>query len=192
MWLPERTAFGQLRARLLGNLHGDIVEAGAGTGLNFRYYAGDARVLALEPDPAMYARAIQRLRPNVSLRPASDEAMDDLPAASFDAAVFSLVLCSVPDVRRTLERAKRILRPGGVVVLLEHVRSGGVLGTLQDRLTPFWLRVADGCHLNRRTRQEVERAGFVAIDARTVRVPGLVVRDLETGIYRTPSSGQNP
>src|SRR5690348_4529660 len=102
MWLRERTSLGRMRSRLLAPLCGDVLEVGAGTGLNFSHYAAGARVLALEPDASMYERARRRAGNGVSVVRAGDTHMDALPPKSFDAVVFSLVLCSVPDVAQSL------------------------------------------------------------------------------------------
>lgn len=181
-----------MRSRLLAPLRGEVLEVGAGTGLNFAHYRAGARVLALEPDADMYGRAQRRATNAVCVMHAGDTHMDSLPPNTFDAVVFSLVLCSVPDVTQTLSRAMRVLRPGGTLAVLEHVRSQGLLGAIQDRLTPFWQRAAAGCRLNRNIRQSIERAGFIPLAPGTARVPGVIVRDLEVGLYRTPSSGQKP
>jgi SAM-dependent methyltransferase len=192
MWLPERTSLGRMRSRLLAPLSGDVLEVGAGTGLNFSHYAPGVRVLALEPDPAMHERARRRAGSGVSVMQAGDAYMDGLAPGTFDAVVFSLVLCSVPDVAQTLARAMRVLRPGGTLAVLEHVRSQGLLGALQDRLTPLWQRTAGGCRLNRNIRRSIKRAGYIPLAAGSARIPGIIVRDLEVSLYRTPSSGQKP
>lgn len=99
----------------------------------------------------------------------SDAGGETLPFADgeFDAVVFTLVLCTVMDPARTLAEARRVLRSEGTLVVLEHVRGTGTLGTVQDRLTPLWRRVAAGCHLNRDTTSELERAGFDVADIRS-------------------------
>lgn len=168
------------------------MEIGAGTGLNFAHYSAGARVVALEPDPAMRERAMTRLRSNISMRPADDELLETLPSGSFDAVVCSFVLCSVPDIARTLRRVARVLRGGGTLAVLEHVRSPGALGRVQDALTPLWRRAAGNCHLNRETIRAIEEAGFIPQSAGISHIPGLIVRDVAAGLYRTPSSGQNP
>lgn len=192
MWLPERRSLGRMRSRVLASLRGEVLEVGAGTGLNFSHYTAGARVLALEPDGGMYRRARRRAGGAVRVLQAGDTHMDSLPPNAFDAVVFSLVLCSVPDVAQTLSRARRVLRPGGSLAVLEHVRSQGLLGAVQDRLTPLWQRVTGGCRLNRNIRESIERAGFISLAPGSARIPGVIVRDLEVSLYRTPSSGQNP
>jgi SAM-dependent methyltransferase len=83
-----------------------------------------------------------------------------LPDVSFDAVVFTQVLCTVTNPDRALAEARRVLRPGGRLIVLEHVRGSGSLARWQDRLTPLWSRLVPGCHLGRDTAAAVERAGF--------------------------------
>lgn len=82
------------------------------------------------------------------------------PDASFDAVVFTQVLCTVTDLDQALAEARRVLRPGGQLIVLEHVRGSGSLARWQDRLTPLWSRLIPGCHLGRDTAAAIERAGF--------------------------------
>ena len=158
----ERAGTAELRRDLLASLEGDVVEIGAGTGRSLPYYERARRVVAVEPDPSMAKRIAIRLpeaRVPVEVVSASAE---ELPFAdeSFDAAVATFVLCSVGDPVRTLAEIRRVLRPDGRLVLLEHVRGSGRLAAWQDRLTPVHRRVAGGCHLNRDTLATVARAGF--------------------------------
>ena len=82
------------------------------------------------------------------------------PDASFDAVVFTLVLCTVTDPGRALAETRRVLRPGGRLIILEHVRGSGSLARWQDRLTPLWSILNPGCHPGRDTATAIERAGF--------------------------------
>jgi len=147
------------RAALLAEVHGAVLEIGAGTGLNRRHYAADAEVTFAEPDPYM----ARRIPAPVVPAPA-----EELPFAdgSFDVVVSTLVLCGVDDVGRSLAEVRRVLRPGGRLVFLEHVRApdGSRLARAQDRLNPVWRAVA-GCDCNRDTLASLEAAGFV-VDAR--------------------------
>jgi ubiquinone/menaquinone biosynthesis C-methylase UbiE len=160
----ERRVLAPLRTELLWDLHGEIVEIGAGTGANLRLYNSEAHVLIIEPDASMARRAEKKLQAplaaTVELRIADDRSLDSLPAASVDAVVSTLVLCSVEDPAKTLKRAKRVLKGDGALVLIEHVRSMGAFGRLQDAMAPLWWHAAGGCYINRDTGALLSDAGF--------------------------------
>jgi ubiquinone/menaquinone biosynthesis C-methylase UbiE len=155
----ENGAIGRRRAALLHDVRGDVLDLGAGTGANFPHFPEDARVVAVEPDPHMAKRAEPRLRPNIELRRAPAER---LPFAdgSFDVAVVTLVLCSVDDLPGSLGELRRVLRPGGELRFIEHVRASGMGGRLQALVQPVYGRLSGGCHLTRRTEQALADAGF--------------------------------
>ena len=158
----ERAGLRERRRRLLAALEGDVLEIGAGTGLGLPHYARAARVVEVEPDPyrrAELERKLARARVPVEIVAARAEA---LPFAdgSFDSVVSMLVLCSVSDPAQALAELRRVLRPGGRLVLLEHVRGRGTLGRAQDLLAPLHRLVAGGCSPNRRTEETVEAGGF--------------------------------
>lgn len=206
MWIAERAAFGRFRQELLGEVRGDVLEVGAGTGLNFPHYAPSVHVRALEPDPAMMRRARKRVRRSaaqITLELAGDERLAMLPPDSFDAIVFTLVLCTVEDPDAALLAARRLLRRDGRLIIIEHVRSPGRLGAVQDLLRPLWERCGAGCQLNRNTAAALRRAGFETATLRTQRIPGGIIRDVLLGVApmashsgeadaRTPSTGQKP
>ena len=158
----ERTWLGQRRVDLVARATGEVLEIGAGTGANLSHYRGVARVVAAEPDPAMRARLESRLgRATVPIEVSNTPAERlELPDASFDTVVSTLVLCSVADPDATLAELRRVLRPGGQLLVLEHVRGEGRRARWQDRVTPVWRRVGAGCHPNRDTVAAIERAGF--------------------------------
>jgi len=155
----ERRRIGKLRRNLLANVRGDVLEIGAGTGANFEHYPSDARVIATEPDPHMLKRAQGKLRPNIDARLAPAE---ELPFAdaSFDTVVSTLVLCTVRDPARALNEARRVLRPGGSLIFLEHVRGEGALARFQKLIQPVYGWFAAGCHLSRDTERAITDAGF--------------------------------
>jgi SAM-dependent methyltransferase len=166
----ERAAIGEHRREALAGLRGRVVEVGAGNGLNFAHYPGTVtEVLAVEPEPYL-RRLAERAAPDapVPVR-VVDGVADALPAedGSFDAAVASLVLCSVPSQERALAELHRVLRPGGELRFYEHVAAGeGPLAVVQrgvDRLG-IWPALFGGCHTARDTVGAIEQAGF-AIEA---------------------------
>jgi ubiquinone/menaquinone biosynthesis C-methylase UbiE len=158
----ERTVLGPIRSELVGPLTGAVLDVGAGTGANLRHFRAAARVVAAEPDPAMRRRLTGRLGEATVPVEVSDAGAEALPFpdASFDAVVFTLVLCTVGDPDRALAEARRVLRPGGTLVALEHVRGHGAHARWQSRLDPMWTRVMAGCHLDRDTASAVRSAGF--------------------------------
>jgi ubiquinone/menaquinone biosynthesis C-methylase UbiE len=154
--LTERGKMKELRRRLLEGLHGTVLEIGAGTGANFAHYPPEARVTAIEPDKHMLKRAQAQItlldarNIDVRLAPAERLPFDD---ASFDAVVSTLVLCTVRSVPQALAEVRRVLRPGGELRFLEHVRGEGVLAGVQGFMQPAWGWFSGGCHLNRRTEE---------------------------------------
>lgn len=136
-----------------------ILEIGAGTGLNFPHYPHGARGVASELSFAMIERARSKNRPRgVHLMQNSAETLP-LANASFDAAFATLVFCSVASPRKAFAELRRIVRPGGTIVLLEHVRPRGLTGTLFDALSVFTVALFDD-HFNRRIAEEAQRAGL--------------------------------
>jgi ubiquinone/menaquinone biosynthesis C-methylase UbiE len=158
----ERAILGERRARLFAGLDGQVLEVGAGTGANLPYLRRASRVVAAEPDAAMRRRLAARVaQAAVPVELSSDPAENlRYPDASFDAVVFTLVLCSVTSPDRALAEARRVLRPSGRLIVLEHVRGIGRLARWQDRVTPLWSLLNAGCHPGRDTAAAIERAGF--------------------------------
>ena len=153
------------RRQLVGGLSGEIVEIGAGTGLNFRHYPADAVVLASDRDPVMLGRAIARgdeAAAEVHIFVANAQGRIPLRDDSADQVVSGLMLCSVPKQALVLAEVARILRPGGRFRFMEHVRDrdGSLRAGFQDAFNPVWRRMSGGCNCNRRTVAEVEHAGF--------------------------------
>lgn len=152
------------RRRLVEAAHGTVVEIGAGYGATFPFYpSAVSSVLALEPDPTLRALALaEAIQAPVPITVHNGVA-ESLPAAdeSVDVVVCSLVLCSVADQSAVLTETLRVLRPGGLLLFYEHVRSAHfVLAAAEDLLTPLWSRMAGGCHPNRDTASVIAAAGL--------------------------------
>ncbi|MEK7337948.1 MAG: class I SAM-dependent methyltransferase, partial [candidate division NC10 bacterium] len=147
-WPAERGSLGRRRATLAREAGGRVLDLGAGTGLNLPHLRGARRYVGVDPDPAMLRRARPRAIAAVvpaALVLARGEHLP-FPAGAFDTVLATLVFCTVPDVPAALAEVRRVLRPGGVLLFLEHVRSGRPrLGALQDALTPLWRRCFGGC-----------------------------------------------
>lgn len=163
--LMERQGLAEQRRLLLGDATGVVVEVGAGDGVNFRHYPpAVTRVLALEPEPRLRERAAARAREGALPVDVVDGLADRLPVAeaSADTVVCCLVLCSVPDPDAALAEARRVLRPGGRLLFMEHVVAGEAgAARLQRRLDRlFWPRLFGGCHSGRDTVGSIGRAGL--------------------------------
>lgn len=170
----DRRGLGAMRGRLLADLRGAVLEIGGGTGANLRHYRNLERLVVTEPDPAMARRLRQRLAALALPFPVDVLEVGDLadvPSGSFDAAVSTLVLCTVPDPAAMLADLRRVLKPGGRLVVIEHVRASGVAGRVHDLLTPLQRRWAAGCRLDRRTADLLVAAGFDVAEVRPWTLP---------------------
>lgn len=161
----ERGRLGAKRHELLAGLHGDVLDVGAGTGANLAHLAATVdRLIAVEPDAAM----AHRLWPRAAAHPSNVEVVVGagaealpLPDRCVDVAVTTLVLCTVQDPQAAVSELRRVLRPEGRLVVIEHVLDPDPRrARWQRRLTPAWRRVAHGCHLDRDTRTTLARGGF--------------------------------
>jgi ubiquinone/menaquinone biosynthesis C-methylase UbiE len=160
----EKDGLSAHREQLIATATGDVLEIGGGTGANLPFYGEGVSTLTMtEPEEPMARRLQKRileLRPDAKLLRTPAEALpfdDD----SFDVAVSTLVLCTVEDQPRALRELRRVLRPGGRLLFIEHVRSEEPkLARWQDRMLPINLRIAHGCHCNRRTLDGIRAAGF--------------------------------
>jgi ubiquinone/menaquinone biosynthesis C-methylase UbiE len=171
MVLLEKTGLGRWRAWLAGGVsRGRVLDLGCGTGRNLPLYGEGVRAIGLDPCHESLLKARRRI-PGVPLVRARAEALpfrDD----TFDTVVSGLVFCSVGDVPRGLGEVKRVLRPGGALRMLEHVRARGPFAArMQDLTQPAWTWFTGGCHPNRDTEAAVAAAGFV-LDTASYRAQG--------------------
>jgi ubiquinone/menaquinone biosynthesis C-methylase UbiE len=151
------------RERVLADAQGRVLEIGIGSGLNLPFYAhSPQQVIGLDPSAKLLAmaRRTRRVQRPITFVEGSAEAVP-LDANSIDTVVTTWTLCSIPDVQRALDEMRRVLRPGGSLLFVEHGLSPDPkVRKWQDRLTPAWRCVAGGCHLNRPIAQLIEAAGF--------------------------------
>lgn len=153
------------RQELLAGLKGSVLEVGAGTGANLPLYPERVERLVLaEPDRDMGRKLRERLEGLGRSADLCEASMEALPFedGTFDGVVCTLVLCSVPNPEASLAEVKRVLRPGGKLVFIEHVCDEQRFGRrlLQRGLEPLWKPLAGGCHLTRRTETTIRQAGF--------------------------------
>lgn len=172
----RQETFVPFRKRVIGAAEGRVLEIGAGSGLNLPLYGPAVRsVLALEPSAELLAMAHRRAAEAsvpVEFLEASAEAVP-IDNSSIDTVVTTWTLCTVPDGEGALSEMRRVLKPGGVLLFVEHGRApeAGV-ARWQDRLDPLWSRVAGGCHLNRRIDALITGSGFRIESLAHARLPG--------------------
>ena len=160
----EEAGLRQMRRELLAGAGERVLELGAGTGINLDLYPEGVRDLTLvEPDPHMAKRLRTRLAELPRRATVAEESAERLPFDddSFDTAVATLVLCTIPDPAAALAEAARVLKPGGRLIFIEHVRAEEPgLARWQDRLEKPWRFLGDGCHCNRDTVAAISASRF--------------------------------
>ncbi|MCP2262561.1 Methyltransferase domain-containing protein [Streptoalloteichus tenebrarius] len=174
-------------AALVAPVRGRVVGFGAGTTATLRHYGPPRCLVVVEPDPGVGVEIdheASALRLPVTVLAARPERLP-LPSDAFDVVVSALALCSVADQAAALAEARRVLAPWGRLVFLEHIRSVGLPGRLQDLAAPLWSRLAGGCRPDRRTLPAITAAGFQIteleiVDARGRSLAAPVVRGVAT------------
>ena len=186
-----------MRERLLAGAHGDVLEIGGGTGLNLPYYGSAVGSLTItEPHPPMLRRLERRVQAHRPAATVLRAPAEDLPFSdhSFDVAVSTLVLCGVDDQPRALRELRRVLRPGGRLLFIEHVRSDDP-GTarLQDRVN--WLnQLVVCCDCNRPTLDSIRGVGFTVAEVEHTALPKAppFVRPAILGSATVPAAARLP
>jgi SAM-dependent methyltransferase len=173
----DRAGAAAHRRSLVSGLSGRVIEVGAGNGRNFAHYPPEVTaVLAVEPEPRLRAAARRAAGPAPVPVTVVDGVAERLPAGDgeFDAAVLSLVLCSVPEQAVALREVHRVVRPGGQLRFFEHVaaeRPGALRRVQRLADATFWPRLCGGCHTGRDTVAAIRAAGFVVDDLVRFRFP---------------------
>lgn len=174
----EDAGLRDMRRETVGQARGRVLELGAGTGLNLDLYPESVQDLTLtEPDPHMIKQLRKRVEESGRKVEVIEAPAERLPFEddSFDTAVVTLVLCTVPDPAAALREIGRVLKPGGQFLFLEHVRSiDPSLAKWQDRLEGPWRFLGDGCHCNRDTVSAISAAGFDLGDVERPEFPKVV------------------
>lgn len=193
MKATEEAGMREIRREALSAARGRTIDIGAGTGINIDLYPdGLAELVLAEPDENM----LRHLRPKLPADGSRIELVQapadrlPFPDDTFDTAVFTLVLCTVPDPAAALQEAARVLRPGGQLIFVEHVRaqSPGV-ARWQDRLERPWRFFGDGCHCNRDTVATIEASPFELESLERGELPKAppIVRPLARGTASLPA-----
>ena len=190
----EEACLGEWRLGLLRQVSGDVLEIGAGTGANIKFYSDNVtRLVLTEPDKHMrrlIKEQVNNHNPgNVAVSSGTAEQIEAADE-SFDYVVASLVCCSVKDLNVCLGEIRRVLRPGGSLVFLEHVAAddGSRRRRWQNRITPIWKTFMGNCHLNRETEQAIVAEGFeiIQIERESMRKAPSIVRPTIRGIAQKP------
>jgi len=185
----ERSLF-KTRRDMLQNIEGNVIEVGAGTGVNFKFYSDKAKVIAIEPSKPMLLEAEKKIGSNsnidlVNYGVCDKELSNIIKEESADYIVSMLVLCTIPNPKKALDYFKKWLKPGGKLIILEHIHAQKSHNKkIQNIINPAWRAFADGCNLNRNTDILLEEAGFKPISEEYIKRSLRFVK----GVYRVVGS----
>ena len=170
MRAADRAGLRRARLRVAGGARGDTLEIGIGTGSNLGVYPASTAIQGVDVSAVALSVAAEHARRagRAVVLVEGDAAALPFADDSFDTVVATFVLCSVGDVARSLHEARRVLRPGGTIRLLEHARSGNrAVSLLQERSAPAWARISGGCRLDHDVRRAVRETGFTVVEERS-------------------------
>ena len=175
-WSMRSQRLTPFRSRVVSAAEGRVLEIGIGSGLNLPFYTAQVRqIFGLDPSPPLLARARNRVlttQPLVQFLAGSAEQIP-LDTCSVDTVVMTWVGCSIADISRALDEIRRVLRPGGHLLFVEHGRAPQQkIARWQDRLDPLWVRIAGGCHINRSPDVLIRQAGLRLDRLETGYIPG--------------------
>jgi SAM-dependent methyltransferase len=178
------------KRELLAPLEGTVLEIGPGAGANLQFFGRGVRLIGVEPNPYAHARlAAEAARRGVEaeVKLGTAERLP-LPDRSVDAVIATLVLCTVRDPAATLREVRRVLRPGGRFVFMEHVAAPPQTGTrtAQRLIRPLWSFLGDGCRPDRDTARTIEQAGFARVQLDPFRLPIPIVGPHLCGVAWAP------
>jgi ubiquinone/menaquinone biosynthesis C-methylase UbiE len=167
----------RLRSEWVPRACGDVLEIGIGSGLNLGFYSSEVRhVRGVDPSAELQQMARKRAvehGANVEFLQQSAEEALPLPDESIDTVVMTWTLCSIPDPQKALHQIRRVLKPTGKLIFIEHGRSPDLgVAAWQDRLNPVWKRIGGGCNLNRKIDALLSTAGLQIEEMRTSYLPG--------------------
>jgi ubiquinone/menaquinone biosynthesis C-methylase UbiE len=183
----EKATLAAHRRTLIAQASGRVLEIGGGTGANLQHYAPGVELTVTEPEEPMLKRLRQRVNAEAPWTEVVQAPAEALPFedASFDVAVTTLVLCGVDSQPRALGELRRVLRPGGRLLFIEHVRSDDPCrARWQDRLNGLQQRIGHGCNCNRSTVDAMRAAGFSIgqVEQDVLRKAPPIVRPLVVGV----------
>jgi ubiquinone/menaquinone biosynthesis C-methylase UbiE len=166
----EAMSLKEWRIKVIGQLHGKVLEVGVGTGKNIPYYPGNLDITAIDFSSKMLEKAREKkdkYAKKVTLMEMDAQNMD-FPDNYFDCVFTTCVFCSVPDPVKGLSEIRRVCKPSGKIIMIEHVRSEkAVLGVVMDLINPIVVN-SYGANINRRTLENIKRAGFTAVEVRNL------------------------
>ncbi len=160
----DKLGFEQVRQEVLKNASGRILEIGAGTGLNFRFFKNASCVFAIEPDASMLKKAADRIQNCAALIQAGAELIP-FPDNSFDTVVSTLTFCTIGDPSKAAREIRRVLKQNGRFYFAEHPISGWpMLAMAEKAITPVWKKLSGGCHLDRNIVSDIKSGGLDIVE----------------------------